>query len=556
MRFIGLCLLVMPLWACGGGGGDGRATPVVDPPPVSVPPVGPTSAELQAASKLLSMATFGPDYQAIEDVAREGLDNWLDGQFALPVSSHEPIVRRYLDLYGFDVGANPPPGTFRRFAFYEQAFGAPDELRQLVAYALTQILVVSDNVDALFINPLALSSYYDTLLTHAFGDFRELLLAVSLHPSMGVYLSHVNNAGSNPAANTFPDENYAREVMQLFSIGLFELNPDGSLRLDGSGDPIPTYDNDDIREFAKIFTGLSYGPAQSGAPSFFGKQLPVLHVPMAMFEAFHEPGEKRLLRGTVVPAGQSGMEDISGAIDNLFNHPNMGPFIGRQLIQRLVTSNPTAGYVERVSRAFDGDGSAPRGDMERVIRAVLLDPEAASDLRLREPFRRYLALNRALGVTSDDGSFPGFGYIAQFLTQQHVLSAPSVFNFYLPVFAPAGPITDSGLVAPEFQITNASTVVGVSNLIAYALYAEQSVDGPDGFSRIHIDLGEYEALAADPDALLDRIDLVFFAGDMGADTRAIIRDALLPLEADLPARTRVALYLALISPDQAISGGS
>jgi uncharacterized protein (DUF1800 family) len=464
-------------------------------------------------------------------------------------------VRRYLQEYGFDIGAELPPGTYRRFAFWEQALTAPDQLRQLVAYALTQIFVVSDNVDDIFINPLGLSSYYDTLLTHAFGNYRDLLRAVTLHPVMGIYLSHVNNARSNPAANTFPDENYAREVMQLFSIGLFELNADGTQRLDGSGAPIPTYDNADIRAFAAVFTGLSYGAEQPGGASFFGNPVPVLHVPMEMFDGFHEPGEKALLNGVVVPAGQTGSEDIEDAIDNLFNHPNVGPFIGRQLIQRLVTSNPSPAYVARVTAAFDGDGSTPRGDMVAVLRAILLDPEAETGIKLREPFLRYVALNRGLDVRSGDGTFPGLGYVGQFLTQQNVLSAPSVFNFYLPVFSPAGELSDAGLVAPEFQITNASTIVGVTNLLAYALFGEVSVETPEGFTDITLDLSDYEALADDPDALLDRIDLVFFAGGMDDATREAIRDAIAPVGADPGIRTRLALYLALASPAYAVQGG-
>ncbi len=553
MRILILTLSTCLLVACGGGGGgsDRSPNPINNPPP---PDPGPTATELTEASKLLARTTFGPSYDDIYNAADAGLEDWLDQQFVLPVSRHEPIVRRYLNEYGFDPAAIPPPGTFRRFAFYEQALTAPDQLRQLVAYALAQIFVVSDNVDMIGINPLGLSSYYDMLLDNAFGNFRDLLEDVTLHPVMGLYLSHVNNARFNPATNTFPDENYAREVMQLFSIGLFELNPDGSQRLDGTGQPIPTYTNVEIREFSKIFTGLSYGFSLGSGPSFFGRQEPVLHVPMAMFEDYHEPGQKTLLNGFVVPDGQTGMEDIDDALDNLFNHPNVGPFIGRLLIQRLVTSDPSPEYVARVSAAFDGDGSTPRGDMEAVLRAILLDPEAAEGIKLREPFLRYLHLNRGLNVTSSDTTWPGYGFVAQFLTQQHVLSAPSVFNFYLPSFSPAGELGDAGITAPEFQITNASTVVGMTNLIAYALFTEQSIDTPDGFADITLDLTDYEDLADDPEALLNRIDLVFFANSMDNATRNAILTALQPLAGDLTLRTQVALYLALASPAYAVQG--
>ncbi|MFX3657577.1 MAG: DUF1800 family protein [bacterium] len=220
-----------------------------------------------------------------------------------------------------------------------------------------------------------------------------------------------------------------------------------------------------------------------------------------------------------------------------------------------MTSNPSPAYVARVAAAFDGDGAQPRGDMVRVLRAVLFDPEADSGIRLREPFLRYVALNRSLGATSDDGTYPGLGYIVQFLTQQHVLSAPSVFNFYSPGFSPAGDLGDAGLAAPEFQITTESTIVGMTNLIAFALYGERAIDTPDGFATIRLDLGEYEALAVDPTALLDRIDLVFFAGTLSAATRQTIADAIAPLGADAGNRARLALYLALASPEYAVQGG-
>jgi len=540
---IASCLITVA--SCGGGSGGGGSAPP--------PPSGPTGAQLQAAARLLDTTTFGADYATIDAVARDGNAAWLDRQFALPPSTHLPIVVRYLNQYGFDINANPPPGTFRRFAWWEQTLTAPDQLRQRVAYALTQIFVVSDNVDAIFIDPTALSSYYDMLLANAFGNFRDLLRAVTLHPVMGVYLSHVNNAKANPALNTFPDENYAREVMQLFTIGLFELNSDGTQKKDGSGNPIPTYDNADIQEFAKIFTGLSYGPGQSGV-AFFGNTNPVMYVPMQMFDAFHDPGPKHLLNGVDVPAGQTGMQDIDAAVDDLFNHPNTGPFIGRLLIQRLVTSNPSPAYIARVAAAFAGGNGRPRGDMPAVLRAVLLDPEAATAIHLREPFLRYVALNRILHATSDDGTYPGLGYIAQFLLQQHVLSAPSVFNFYSPNFSPPGELGAGGKVSPEMQITTDSTIVGLSDLVAFTLYGTQSIDTPSGFTTIRLDLSDLEALADDADALIDRIDLEFTSGRMDAATKSAIRGAIAPITNDAAGRTKLALYLALISPAYAVDG--
>lgn len=559
IRALTIAFLCCTLLACGGGGGSSGSSGTAGntPPPSPQPPPTPTGADLATASQLLNLATFGPTYAEIESAAADGPSSWLDNQFASQISHHTPIVNRYINQYGLDFSADPSPGLFRRYAFWEQALTAPDQLRQLTAYALSQILVVSDNVDALFIDPRALSTYYDVLLEHSFGNYRDLLLAVTLNPSMGFYLSHVNNAKTDPAANTFPDENYAREVMQLFSIGLFQLNPDGSQQLDSQGRPIPTYDNQDIREFSKVFTGLSYAPRETGGSTQFGINSRVFDKPMIMFDEFHEPGEKRLLNGQVIPAGQSGMQDIEDAIDNLFNHPNVGPFIGRQLIQRLVTSNPSPAYVERVTNAFNGDGASPRGDMQAVIQAIVTDPEAAVGLRLREPFRRYVALVRSLESMGDDGSLPGAGFVAQFLVQQNVLSAPSVFNFYLPDFTPAGEIGSAGLVGPEFQITNASTISGMTNLVAYALYSEQSLDTAEGFTTIRADLTEFTDLTGDENALLDRIDMLFFGASMNPQSRTTISNAVVDLRnAGLPPidLARVALYLSLISPDYAIQG--
>lgn len=551
------CVLLVS--ACGGGGGGGSSgTAPPAPPPPPPPPVAPTTAELNAASRLLSRATFGANYTTIDAVARQGTNAWLDAQFSMAQSRHLPIVERYVARLGNDLSAEPFPGLYRRYAFYEQAMTAPDQLRQRVAYALAQIFVVSDREEALFVYPRGLADFYDMLGRNAFGNFRDLLRDVSLHPAMGLFLSHVNNGKANPAANTFPDENYAREVMQLFSIGLFELNDDGSQRLDARGAPIPTYDNDDIREFSRVFTGLSYEDAP-GRPAFFGNPLPVLDAPMRMFETFHEPGQKMLLRGAVIPSGQTGMQDIDGAINNLFNHPNVGPFIGRLLIQRLVASNPTPAYIRRVTQVFNNNGNGVRGDMRAVVRAILTDAEAqaAPNLlgdeagRLREPFMRYVSALRALKAFTDDGTWPINGGIVQFLTTQHVHSAPSVFNFYLPAYAPPGAIAASGRTAPEFQITTDSTIVGITNLAAAMAFGAGFADTPATLTPVRLDIADFTALASDVEGLLDRLDIVFTYGTMHGATRTAIRDAITPISTNPELRARVALYLVLMSPDYA-----
>ncbi|MGI9222614.1 MAG: DUF1800 domain-containing protein, partial [Woeseiaceae bacterium] len=440
-------------------------------------------------------------------------------------------------------------------AWWHRAVTARDELRQRVGFALSEIFVVSDSVDILIVHPDALSGYYDTLLSNAFGNFRDLLRDVSLHPAMGVYLSHINNSRSDPVNNIFPDENYAREVMQLFSIGLFELNIDGSLQLDNNNDPIPTYSNVEIREFAKIFTGFSYG----GDSAFFGKAYPPnFQTPMQMFDDAHEPGSKNLLNGTVVPAGQTGMQDFDAAIDNLFNHPNVGPFIGKQLIQRLVTSNPSPAYIERVARAFNGDTTGVRGDMREVIKTVLLDPEAtaaptslADFGKLREPVVRYASILRQFGANSDDGFIAVLGYFLQQLGKQHPLSAPSVFNFFLPAHSPAGEIADAGLVAPEFQITTSNSIVGISNIIDFVILADYVSDSPQGFEPVSLDYQEYEELAVDANALLDRLDIVLTAGTLDSATRQAILNVITDVE-DVSQRAKIAIYMFLLSSDYAV----
>jgi uncharacterized protein (DUF1800 family) len=484
-------------------------------------------------------------------VAESGVDAWLDQQFSMPISLHEPIVRRYGAQYGFNNQDSPIPiGLFRRFAFFENALTAPDQLRQVTAYALTQLFVVSQT-GVLGNNPLGLSNYYDTLLVHSFGNYRDLLRAVTLHPAMGFYLSHVNNAKTDPNANTFPDENYAREVMQLFTIGLYELNADGTRKLDADGRPIPTYDNTDIREFSKIFTGLAYAGADGLEPQF-GRNRAVLHTPMVMFDNFHEPGEKYLLNGFVVPDGQTGIQDIDDAVDNLFNHPNVGPFVGKQLIQRLVSSNPSPEYVSRISAVFADNGDGVRGDMQAVIRAILTDPEVANASRVREPFRRFLAANRALNAMPSEGSDIGVtGFFVENATGQMVLTAPSVFNFYSPFYRPQG---GQGLISPEMQITTEDTIVGVTNLMAQVLYSDRPMHNHSQLPEMRLDLASMVSLADNKEELLLRIERLFFAGTTSEHTRSVISGAFDEAAGSTPTdRVKLVLYLALTSPDQAVA---
>ena len=554
------CVLI---GACGGGGGGNapQAPPTVGTPPPPPPPVvaGPTRAELVDASRFASRATFGMPYAAIETIAEQTPEAWLEAQFMRSVARHVDVVTNLVERR--DAGEFEDYEKdrellfqFRRFAWWDQTMGGLDFVRQRAAFALSQILVVSDNTDQLVVNPFALTSYYDLLLEHAFGNYRDLLYAVSRHPAMGVYLSHLNNRKAIPERNIFPDENFAREIMQLFTIGLHELDIDGTQKLDANGDPVPTYSQDEIREFAKVFTGFSFG----GDDANFGMDYGPFRIPMRMFEDYHDRTEKRLLNGTLLPAGLSGLEDFDRAIDNLFEHPNVGPFIGRQLIQRLVTSNPSPAYVERVARAFNGDSTGIRGDMKAVWRAILFDPEVATRSvddsfgKLREPVMRYLAIARQFGATSPDNTFYASGYMLNFFVRQHPLSSPTVFNFFLPDYAPPGPIANAGLVAPEFQITNTTTIVGGANVAHIAAFSEDGFfDIPDPFPKATLRLDDYLEVAGDVEELVDRLDIVMMYGRMSDATRTALTETLATFN-DAEQRVRHGIFLVAISPEYVV----
>ncbi|RYD48106.1 MAG: DUF1800 family protein, partial [Verrucomicrobiaceae bacterium] len=447
-----------------------------------------------------------------------------------------------------------------------------DPVRQRVAYSLSQIFVVSDRPEVLAVEPRGMANYHDMLVRNSLGNFRTLLFDVATHPVMGFYLSHVKNKKGNPATNTFPDENFAREVMQLFSIGLWELNPDGTRKVDSlTGKPIPTYTNVDITNFARVFTGLSYGPLSETNFDVYPNP-PKWIVPLRGHDAQHDLAAKTLLRGATTPArtasspdvGTATMLDVNAAIDNLFNHPNVGPFIGRQLIQRMVTSNPSPAYIGRVSAAFADNGSGVRGDMEAVIRAILLDPEARDGAKLadphwgkpREPFLRCVNYARAFNARS---SGVDFYQVSQFNfdQQQQPYNSPSVFNFYLPNYLPPGPVGEAGLVAPEFQILNATTAVSSPN---YFYNSIQSRDlhrwgTADPNRTVRPNFTQEAALATtDVDTLIRRLDLHLTCGSLSPQEFQSIGEALRRLTPGNPwnwdvERVNLAVYLILTSPE-------
>ena len=532
---------------------------------------------LDEASRFLIQSTFGGNRETIAEVADKGIEPWIDQQMEIEPSLIYPLIQPTYDEYKADFiagGGNPEEFPYRpwrdiySFAWWENNMTTGDLLRHRIAFALSEILVVSSQSELSDFGD-GLASYYDIFNRNAFGNFKDILMEVTLHPSMGYYLSHLDNPKADPALNTHPDENYAREVMQLFSIGLFELNPDGSRKTDANGNDIPTYKNSDIKEFAKVFTGLGIGAVIENEwvdePDFgYGIWLADMTVPMVMYQDYHEPGEKHLLGGFTIPAGQNGMTDIEQTINLLFNHPNVGPFIGRKLIQFLVKSNPSPEYIAAVSAAFNDNGSGVRGDMKAVIKAILLNPEARECAwmndpqqgKLLEPFVRYMQFTQGIGTISPSGKYWNHGYYTYDNIKQYPLASPSVFNFFLPDFQPNGSIADAGLFAPEFQIHNSQTSIGYVNLCdIWAVDEYNFWSWEDPPKNVYTDFSWLVEDAQDTEVLINKLDLVLTHGTLSNETRNIIKQVIEPYEGGINQRMNrihLAAYLIMISPDYVI----
>ncbi|WP_438480158.1 DUF1800 domain-containing protein [Oleiharenicola lentus] len=525
----------------------------------------------QLASRFLGQATFGPTPEGIAEL-RGFLGNnyslWIDREAAKAVTSTVALQQSQKDsgaITAFDKTTN-------RRARTQVMMTAPDQLRQRVAYALSEILVISD-ADTNVANGLdGSSSYYDMLARNALGNFRTLMMDVTRHPMMGRYLSHYKNRKANTTAGTRPDENYGREVMQLFTVGLYQLTADGNYIADGTGRPLETYTSDDVSNFARVFTGFTDDSANNTGTGTGRLDFPSAAVnytaPMRMWDSQHDSDAKTLLRYNgarkpTLPAGQTGLQDVQDAIDNLIEHPNTAPFISRQLIQRLVTSNPSDAYVGRVAAVFINNGAGTRGDLLAVVKAILLDNEARATSfiadrehgKLREPFLRITHLFRAFRFTlATATSAYDFGAsVSESTLGQFPLGSPSVFNFYAPDYEPPGPIGAAGLVGPEFQILNSVFAVTTPN----ALYnITQNTAG-----QFRISTADQEALVATSNsALIDNLDTLLTHGTLSANSRAIILKALDGVTASMvpggstlaQTRVRLAIYLIASSADYAV----
>jgi uncharacterized protein (DUF1800 family) len=516
------------------------------------------------ARRLLSQATFGPTDASVQELMSLGRSAWLQRQFSTTGSDYLGLP--YMD-HNAAVGCPPPPppaasapppnpdpvaickrdhySLFQvQRQFFANAINQPDQLRQRTALALSEILVVSGNIINL---PYALADYQRIFLRNAFGNYRDVLKEVTLSPAMGRFLNMANNDKPNPAKGIEPNENYAREVLQLFSIGLWQLKLDGTPQLDAKGQPIPSYDQDTVEGFAHAFTGWTYAPKPGATRNKFPNPN-YYDAPMVAFAAHHDTGAKKLLSGVTLPAGQSAEADVEAAVTNIFNHPNVGPFIGRQLIQQLVTANPSPAYVARVATAFN---AAPRGDMKRVLTAILTDAEASTPQqpqnfgKLREPILQLTHLVRSMGGISD-----GVWLRSQAASLgQPVFSPPTVFNFFPPDYdLPDSPSLDG----PAFGVFNASAAFKLSGVLSTALNGKAVAPDPSvaGAVGTKIDLTRWQGLAVQPTALVGEINRVLFAGAMSPTLQAAVLKAALIAPVTKPLdRAKAALFLATMSPE-------
>jgi uncharacterized protein (DUF1800 family) len=508
----------------------------------------------QEASRFLGQATFGANDAQIARVRALGYEGWLNEQFATSRGAgyfDTMLARGYAADETYKFGTSPIVNA----TLYTAYVNAPDQLRKRVGLALSEIMVIGlSGINANY-RVFGAASYFDTLEANAFGTFRELIDGISRHPAMGVYLTFRNNVKADPVKGSLPDENYARELMQLFTIGLYELNLDGTLKLDAKGDPIETYTQNDITELAKVFTGwrwVNFTNANS-------TDLRYWNTPMAITAPTTQSLEAKNFLGLSIPAGVGSEESLKRALDHIANHPNVAPFISKQLIQRLVSSNPSPAYVSRVATVFNNNGSGARGDLRAVTRAILLDPEArdAANLssntagKVREPIIRLMHWARAFNAQSTDGRW-NFGILSDpgIRLGQDVLRAPSVFNFYRPGYSPPNTtIAQANLLAPEFQITTETSVVG------YVNYMQQVVQGttPGATAPMTATYANELALVNNIDALIDRVALLLSAGNLSAETRALIKHAAESFtagtQADQLNRVRTVVLMVLASPD-------
>jgi len=501
--------------------------------------------------RLLEQATFGPNDALVAYVEAVGIPAFLDEQFAASGSRYSSSKYVPAGAAATYCPTDPNPTCVRDYYslfqlqtdFFRNALSGNDQLRQRVAFALSQLFVTS----GLDINlAYGMATYQQIFVDGAFGSFEDLLVRVTKSSVMGDYLSMVNN--DKPVAGVNPNENYARELLQLFTIGLWELNLDGTPLLDAQGKPIPSYDQSTVEGFAHVFTGWTYpllpGTTQKthNPKNFAGD--------MTAVASNHDSGAKQLLNDVIQPAGLAMEADLTGAIRNVFMHPGVAPFVTKQLIQKLVTGDPSPQYVARVAAVFNDNGQRVRGDLKAVVRALLLDPEARGDVKLdasygklREPVLFVTGAARAVGTRSDGVAF---GQIVGGMGQ-NLFYSPSVFNYYPPDYVLPG----KTVVAPEFAIQNSSTFINRENAVnTLAFGTIAPLASYPGATGTQPDWAALQAVAGDANALVDRLDVLLLHGTMPAAMRSGLAAAVNAVPAtDTLNRAKTAYYLVVTSSE-------
>ncbi len=551
------------------------------------------------ATQFLQHATFGPTDAEITALADRMLqigvlpaaDEWIEQQFALPATHHESLAEAMVIADGFTpTQTDVSVSRYRYQAWWHNAVKAPDQLRQRMAWALMQIVVVGqsgNNFNDPDVGPTGkarwqgISNYYDMLVDKSFSDYRDVLGGVTFHPIMGVWLSHLRNRKAT--STTFPDENYAREVLQLFSMGLYQLNPDGTHVLNSNGQSIPTYSNTQIETFARLFTGLNYAGSTTISNGTINYE-----EPMIMYQAFHDTNPKQVFGGVTLPGGVAGVQDIHAGLDNIFAQSSVGPFICHKLIQRFVRSNPSKGYIRRVVSRFNDNGSGKRGDLKAVIKEILLDQEAWDGIRmvrlanpwrlevsgegtercrLQEPVLAYAHFLRRYGSTDFANGWFALPNLASNWSQ-YAYGSPTVFNFYTPNYQPSGDLTETSgsqnipggdLYAPEFQLLDAVYANRSPNRYRSDIFngkTEHTLlnSATRGVIKctISYDLSKEIALAPNPSALAAYLDQTLCCGTMREAERQALVNALSVApqnNASTPTnRAQAALLCVLTSP--------
>jgi uncharacterized protein (DUF1800 family) len=509
-------------------------------------------ASLQSSARLLDQATFGPTLTDIQHVQAVGLQGYLNQQFALPATLEPDIT-------------TPPPTLCatntvpcQQAEWWQTALTAPDQLRQRVAFALSAMFVISTNS----VNARSVTPFQNILVNDAFGNFYTMMKDVTLSPGMGAYLNMLNSAkpGTINGVPQIANENYARELMQLFTTGIDMLNPDGSLQPDGSGNPIPVYTEAQVQAFARAFTGWTYGQPGGAALTKFPNNTADYDDAMQSYDAQHDMLAKILLNGATLPAGQSSSQDLTGALTNIFNHTNVGPFVCRQLIQHLVTSNPSSAYVTRIAAVFADDGSAQhtRGNMQAVVQAILLDTEArAGDANassngghLREPMLYMTNVMRGLGFTfvgAGTGTGAEYYYTPGNFTSalsEKPYTSGSVFNFFPPSYVIPGTTTN----APEFSIENTASAIlrlTLADNLVYNRITDFTVD-LSATSSLGLTASATGNATTDSTNLVNALNNIFMHGQMPAQMQTDIVSHVATLT-NIPERVRVATYLVITS---------